>query len=360
MQVMTNESHATGARRHELAADDATLDRYMEDQGWTDGLPVIPPTEDRVSAMLQTTRHRAEDILGVMEPLKGQVTLEKVAANAVMAGCYPEYLPVVVAAVKAVLQKQFHVGSTACTTGGAAPVVIVSGPIAVKLGINSGTGCFGGGFRANATIGRALRLTMRNIGGAKPGGEEKSTHGWPAKVTFCFAENEARSPWEPLRVEAGYAAEASTVTVVACRGLYPICEGTQVTGIGTLQTIAASMRVIGSPIYNQAARNEVPVVVVIGPEHAAEIARSGFSKDDVKRYLFEKARVPVRDLAGRMYAGTDPWPSWIDADDPDTLVPIVADANGFLIVVAGGDGRHSAWMPSWNVCKGATELIEEI
>jgi hypothetical protein len=349
------------ARRHEVSADLSSLDRYMEEQGWTDGLPVIPPTEELVRGMLWKTRHAPGEVLGVMEPLKGKVTVEKVAANAVMAGCYPEYFPVVLAAVKAVLQKQFHVGSTACTTGGAAPVVIVSGPIAKKLDITSGTCCLGGtGFRANATIGRALRLTMRNIGGAKPGGEEKSTHGWPGKATFCFAENDERSPWQPLRVEMGYPKEASIVKVTAMRGLYPICEGTQTTGTGTLETIAASMRAMGSPIYNQGARNEVPVVVVIGPEHAAEIAGDGYSKADVKGYLFEHARLSIRELAGRMYAGTDPWPDWIDPNDPATLVPMVANPDGFIIVVAGGDGRHSAWLPSWNVCKGATEIVEEV
>jgi len=349
------------AQRHDVVADPAALDRFMEARGWTDGLPVIPPTETLVAAMLERTRHRPDEVLGIMEPLKGAVTVEKVAANAVMAGCYPEHFPVVMATVKAVLQKEFHVGSTACTTGGAAPVVVVSGPIAEKLDINSGTCCLGGtGFRANATIGRALRLVMRNIGGAKPGGEEKSTHGWPAKATLCFAEAEARSPWEPLRVEQGYTREQSTVTVTAMRGLYPICEGTQTTGIGTLETIAASMRAMGSPIYNQGARNEIPVLVVIGPEHAAEIAGSGYSKADVKRYIFEHARLPVRELAGRMYAGTDPWPDWLDTKNPETLVPMVANPDGFIIVVAGGDGRHSAWLPSWNVCKGATEAIEEI
>lgn len=347
------------AQRHDIAADHASADRFIEKQGWTDGLPVIPPTEALVAAMLAKTPRRPDEVLGLMQPLQGVVTVEKVAANAVMAGCYPEYFPVVLASVKAVLQEQFHVGSTSCTTGGAAPVVIVSGPIAAKLAINAETACFGGGFRANATIGRALRLTMRNLGGAKPGGQEKSTQAWPGKMTFCFAENEARSPWEPLRVESGYPSESSTVTVTAVRGIYPITEGTQAAGIGTLQTIAAAMRVFGSPIYNQAPRNEIPVVVVLGPEHAAEIAKAGFSKQDVKRYLFEHARLPLRDLVGRIYAGSTPWPAWIDVSNPDTRVPIVASAERILVVVAGGDGRHSAWMPSWNVCQGATELIEE-
>lgn len=347
------------ARRHDIEADFVSVDRFLESRGWTDGLPVIPPTESLVEAMLERTPHSADEILGYMQPLKGAVTVEKVAANAVMAGCYPEYFPVVLASVRAVLQEQFHVGSTSCTTGGAAPVIIVSGPIAERISLNAATACLGGGFRANATVGRALRLTMRNLGGAKPGGEEKSTLAWPGKITCCFAENEARSPWEPLRVEAGYSRESSTVTVVAVRGIYPVTEGTQVAGIGNLQTIAAAMRVFGSPIYNQAPRNEIPVVVVIGPEHAAEIAKAGFSKLAVKRYLFEHARLPVRDLLGRMYEGSEPWPAWIDTSNPDALVPITASPDDFIVVVAGGDGRHSAWMPSWNVCQGATELIEE-
>lgn len=349
-----------GARRHEIPGDHATADRFIEKRGWTDGLPVMPPTEELVGVMLAATRRRPEEILGLMHPLKGVVTVEKVAANAVMAGCYPEYFPVVLASVRAVLQEQFHVGSTSCTTGGAAPVIIVSGPIAAKLGINSGTGCFGGGFRANATIGRALRLTMRNLGGAKPGGEEKSTQAWPGKVTFCFAENEDRSPWEPLRVESGHSPEVSTVTVAAVRGVYPVAEGTQTAGIGILQTIASAMRVIGSPIYSQGARYEIPVIVGLCPEHASEIARAGFSKQDVKRYLFEHVRLPVRDLLGRVYTGTDGWPAGIDVNDPDARVPMVAEPERFIVVVAGGDGRHSAWLPSWNVCQGATELVEEV
>ncbi|HTE82254.1 MAG TPA: UGSC family (seleno)protein, partial [Reyranella sp.] len=155
------------ASRHRIAADFIAAQRFLEKQGWTDGLPVIPPTEELVREMLAAGGAPGAERLGVMEPLNGIVTVEKVAANAVMAGCAPEYFSVVLATVRAVMQPQFHVGSTACTTGGAAPVVMVSGPIAAKLEINSSTACFGGNVKANATIGRALRLVMRNIGGAK-------------------------------------------------------------------------------------------------------------------------------------------------------------------------------------------------
>jgi hypothetical protein len=346
------------AERRAIAGDLVAANAYLEDQGWTDGLPVIPPAEPLVAAMLAHTRRDPAEVLGRMEPLQGTVTVEKVAANAVMAGCRPEYFPVVLAAVRAVLQPQYHVGSTCCTTGGAAPVVIVGGPIARRLGISGGTACFGGNHKPNATIGRALRLVMRNLGGARPDGMEKSTQAWPGKLTCCFAENQARSPWEPLHVERGFPAEASTVTVVAVRGIYAVTEGTQETGHGVLETIVASLRYPGTPNYHQMG-HRIPVIIALGPEHAQEIARAGFTRRALRAHLFAHARLPVRALAGRGYHTAGAWPAWIDESDPDALVPIVADADDFLIVVAGGDGRHSAWMPAWNVCRGATERIEE-
>jgi len=250
-----------------------------------------------------------------------------------------------------VLEPPFHVGSTAVTTGGAAPVVIVSGPLAATLDINAGTSCFGGNTRANATIGRALRLTMRNLGGARPGGMEKSTHAWPGKISMCFAENEARSPWAPLRMDFGFAADETTVTVVAVRGLYGVTEGVQQRGDGVLETIAGSMRMIGCAIYYQMG---VPVVVCLSPEHAAEMARFGYSKQDVREALFAQCRLPVKALRDRGYYSAGCWPEDIDENDDDALVPMVSSPDLFWIVVAGGDGRHTAWMPAWNVSRGVT------
>lgn len=347
---------ARSARRVSVSADFAAAQRVLDDRGWTDGLPVVPPTEDLVAEMLAHTPMDRLEVLGVMEPVKGTVTVEKVAANAVMAGCRPEYFPVVLAAVKAVLQPQFHVGSTACTTGGAAPVVIVSGPLADKLEINSGTACFGGNVKANATIGRALRLTMRNLGGAKPDGMEKSTLAWPGKISMCFAENEARSPWEPLRADRGHPGVRTAVSVVAVRGIYPLTEGVQESGRGVLETVSAAMRAMGAPIYYQMG---VPVVVCLSPEHASEIAKAGFSKRAVREYLFEHCRLPVGQLRGRGYYAPGCWPASVDEKDASAMVPMVSSPDHFWIVVAGGDGRHSAWMPAWNVCQGATEAVQE-
>jgi hypothetical protein len=347
------------AERREIAGDFPAANDALEALGWTDGLPVIPPTESLVQAMLRGARRAPDEVLGRMEPLKGTVTVEKVAANAVLAGCRPEYFPVVLATVRAVLQPNFHVGSTACTTGGAAPLVIVNGPIAGRLGISGGTACFGGNIKANATIGRALRLVMRNLGGAKPDGMEKSTQAWPGKIACCFAENEARSPWEPLHVERGHPAGASTVTVVAVRGIYPVTEGRQTSGEGVLETLVASMRYVGSPIYHQMHINALPVVVVLCPEHAEEIARAGFDRRAVRAYIHEHARLPVHVLRDRAYYAPDAWKGLVDESDPDALVPIVTSPDRIILVVAGGDGRHSSWIPAWGVCQGATEIVTD-
>jgi hypothetical protein len=344
------------ARRREIAADFVGANGALEEFGWTDGLPVIPPTEALVDAMVRGSTRAAREVLGRMEPLKGTVTVEKVAANAVMAGCRPEYFPVVLASVRAVLQPDFNVGSTACTTGGAAPLVIVNGPIARRLGISGGTACFGGNIKPNVTIGRALRLCMRNLGGAKPDGMEKSTQAWPGKIACCFAENEARSPWEPLSVERGYGAETSTVTVVAVRGIYPVTEGVQTSGQGVLETLVASMRYVGSPIYHQM-HNRIPLIVALSPEHAEEIARAGFDRRAVREYIHANARMPVRLLRDRGYYAPDAWKDLVDESDPDATAPIVAGPDRIILVVAGGDGRHSAWIPAWGVCQGAVEEI---
>lgn len=344
------------AARHRIPPDFLAAQQFLESKGWTDGLPVIPPTEDLVRCMVEASGEDGSTKLGLMEPLKGTATIEKVAANAVMAGCEPRYFPVVVAALRAVLQPQFHVGSTACTTGGSAPVVIVSGSVSETLGINGGTACFGGNVKANATIGRALRLAMRNIGGAKPDGMEKSTQAWPGKLSMCFAENEARSPWEPFRLSQGMPLESSAVSVLAVRGINAVTEGVQETGLGVLETIAANMRQVGTPIYYQMG---VPVIVCLGPEHAREIANAGFSRAMVRDFLFEHCRLSVGTLRNRGYHLPGCWPAWIDPEDDAALVPMVSSPEKFWVVVAGGDGRHSAWMPAWNVCEGATEIVRQ-
>jgi len=262
----------------------------------------------------------------------------------------------VLAGVSAVLQPQFNVGSITTTTGGAAPGFIVSGAIAETLGIHGGTAVFGSGHRPNATIGRAIRLTMRNLGGATAATMEKSTQGWPGKYTLCFAEHQARNPWEPLHVDLGYPAAVSTVTAVAARGIHTVVEATQESGEGVLQTLVSSMTAGGISGYAFQARGASPVVV-LGPEHAAEIAAAGFSRKDVKAYLFQHVRLPLGQIKGRGHWGTRSWPEAWEQERDDFLVPLVLSPDRFVLVVAGGDGRHSSWLPAWSATERATEVI---
>ncbi len=353
-------AHARSARAShlDLPGNVSDINDYFEQQGWTEGLPIIPPTEDLVSSMLEASPAPAERVLGQLPPRNGTVTVEKVAINAVMARCQPAYFPVVLAAVKAVLQPQFNAGAITTTTGGAAPVVIVSGSIARRLGIHSGTAVLGSGHRANATIGRALRLTMRNLGGATADTMEKSTHGWPGKYTMCFAENAERNPWEPLHVELGFASDTSIVVVVAARGLITIVESSQESGLGDLETLVSSMRGEGISGYYYQARGASPVVV-LGPEHAAEVAAAGFSRKETKEYIFRHARMPPRQLRDRGHWGARSWPEAWEHQPEDFLVPLVTDPENLILVVAGGDGRHSSWFPAWSATQRAIEVIAE-
>ena len=349
-------SVSLNASRVEVPDSFQAIQDFCWERGWTDGLPVVPPTEPLVREMLASYGGEPSLSLGTLQPRNSQATLEKLAINAVMAGCQPEYFPVVVAAVKAVLDKDFNLGGNAATTGGAAQVVIVNGPVAKELGINGDAACFGPGSRANAAIGRGLRLVIRNLGGLIPGEMDKATLATPGRYSFCFSENEERSPWEPRNVQLGYAIGTSTVTVAAIRGVYTIMETTVSTGLEVLQTIVGNMKAIGVSNYYQIGTG-AQIIMVICPEHAEEIAASGLSKSDVQEYIFQNARMPLRLLINRAHYGNRNWPSWVDQTNPETLVPIARAAEDIVVIVAGGDGRHSAWLAGWGVTRMATEEI---
>lgn len=319
-------------------------------------MPIIPPTEDLVLEMVEANPLPAQAVLGILPPLNGTVTVEKAAINAVMAGCLPDYFPVVVAAIKAILQPQFNVGSITTTTGGAAPVIIVSGQVAETLGIWGGTAVFGSGHRPNATIGRAVRLTMRNLGGATSEAMEKSTQAWPGKYTMCFAENAKANPWEPLHVDLGFPEGASTVTVVASRGIHTMVEATQETGQGVLETLVSSMTSGGVSGYVFQSTGASPLIV-LSPEHAQEIAAAGYSRRDVREYIFQNVRRPMGEVRNRGHYGSRSWPTEFDGHGDDFMVPLVTDPDKFVLVVAGGDGRHSSWFPAWSATQRATEVI---
>ncbi|GIX46904.1 MAG: hypothetical protein KatS3mg131_1115 [Candidatus Tectimicrobiota bacterium] len=340
------------------AIQDVDAIEFYFDKGVTDGLPVVPPTEERVQRMLAATSRAPDEVIALVPPNYGEATVEKIAVNAVMAGCKPAYLPVVLAGVQAMCDERVNLHGVQGTTHTATPLFIVNGPIRRELDINCGAGVFGSGWRANATIGRALRLIMVNIGGARPGEIDKSTMGHPGKYTYLIGEYEEVSPWEPLHVEQGFAREQSTISVYCCDAPQCISNHGSRTARGILQTIGASMAVGWSDKTYLADS----YLVVIGPEHAKTIAADGLSKQDVKRFLYETVRRPLRELLpgpdGSEGLARERLPGWLDATRDETLVPKVASPEGIIVVVAGGTaGRFSLHMCGWGSGAGASRLV---
>jgi hypothetical protein len=325
----------------------AAIEHFFR-QEWSDGLPVVPPTEALVARMLEATRRDPREVVGLVPPRFGEATVESVAVHAVMAGCAPAYLPVVLAALEALLDPAFGLHGVIATTHVATPLLIVNGPITRELDINGGYNLFGQGWRANATIGRAVRLVIANLGGGLPGGTDQSTLGHPGKFTYCIAENEAKSPWEPLHVERGCAPGESAVTVLAAAAPFSMSEFFSASALGIMRTFADSMATMGSANMYRGGE----LLVVVGPEHARDIAADGWTKRDIKAYLFEYARKPFAEASlGGMYSEDvvrkKLWPRWLDYNRPDLRVPLVREPEEILVICGGGPGRHSAWVPGW-------------
>jgi len=312
------------------------VNALFEARGWTDGLPITPPTLARVEAMCASTTRASSEMLGEVEPLRGEATVEKIAANAVMAGCRPEYFVVVLAAVEAMLEPAFNMRGVQTTDENVAPLLIVSGPLAARLGINAGFGALGPGWRANAAIGRAVRLVMLNLGGGWPGAVSLAGLGQPGRYTLCLAERED-SPWPPLHVELGYRPEQSTVTVLRAE-----------TAINVTGGLAELASVMGSAASAFTMLYEGRVAVIVAPFVARRLAAEGWSKDDVRRWLHAQARVPV--AAWQQWwlrATARSWPAWVT--ETAGTVPVVKEPGDITVVVAGGDLAipQLAYFPSW-------------
>jgi hypothetical protein len=317
----------------------ADINRHYQERGWTDGLPIVPPTEDEVREFLRETDRDPRDVVAVLPPRQGEATVERIAINAVMAGCRPDAMPVIIAAIEAMADPAFNLDSVQATTHPVAPLVIVNGPIARQVGINAGYNAFGQGFRANVTIGRAVRLILMNVGGGLPGTGDRSTQGSPAKIAYCVAENEEANPWEPLQVEAGYPPDVSMVTVIGCEGPHNIQDHYSNTALGVLRIIAGAMGQAGS---NNILGGGSPLLA-LGPEHAATIAKEGYTKRQVKEYLFEHARFPLKQL-GAEYRRFQT----VERGQPeDALLPIADSADAITVIVVGGAGKHSCWQPTF-------------
>jgi len=309
------------------------------DRGWSDGLPVVPPTPARVLRMLQGTSRQPGEVIGLVPPDLVPCTVEKVAINAVLAGCKPEYLPVVLAAVEAALIDEFCMHGLLCTTMFGSPLVLVNGPIAKAIGMNSGVNALGQGNRANATIGRALQLVIRNVGGGKPGGIDRSTLGNPGKYTFCFAEDESDDLWEPLSVERGFAHGTSTVTLFPGEGVQGIVDQKSRSPESLARSFAACLRTVDHPKLAMAG----DAMLVVSPDHCRVFFAAGWSKARLRLELEKLLLTPGRDLivgAGGIDEG-------VPASLADSLVPKFRPG-GLLIVRAGGKaGLFSAIIAGW-------------
>ncbi|MPZ43988.1 MAG: hypothetical protein GEV05_11390 [Betaproteobacteria bacterium] len=317
------------------------LNKLFMARRWGDGLPIVPPTQEALARMLRHTRRAPDEVVAAIPPGFGAATVEYIAVNAVMAGCHPEYLPVLIAAAEAVATPQFHAQAIQATTNPAAVWLIVNGPIARWLEVNSGSNCLGQGTWANATLGRGLRLVLQNIGRALPGDMDRATQGQPGKYTFCCAENEDASPWEPLHVERGFGPDASTVTVVGALGTWSM-NMTAAAAEDVLAMIADTMQYPASSDY---VYGGAPFVV-LSPQHANLFHAAGWSKAEVKRRLWEQSRLRAGRSRGSEFQRTSTGRrDELGEVGADTMLPISQQPEDISIVVAGGPGSHSVFVP---------------
>jgi len=336
------------------APDD--LDRFQEwvmAQGWGDGLPVLPPTPARVARLLGA--RRPDVVVARLAPRRALATVEAVAVNAALAGAGPEHLPVILAAVRAVADPRFNLEAVQTTTHPCAPLVIVNGPVRRALGLHGGANALGGGARANAVVGRALRLVLQNVGGAVPGRVDRATLGHPGKFTYCLGEHEEASPWPPLHVERGFAPAASTVTVCAAEAPHNVNDHGSTSAPALLRALAGTA---ATPGNNNVYLGGEPLLL-LGPEHAHTIAASGWSKTDLKRAFWEAARVPLAAFSAEnlaRFAVIDP-ARFRDRVFGDR-VPLAAAPEDVMVVVAGGAGKHSAVVPTFGATRAVTVPIE--
>ena len=327
------------------------------DKGVTDGLPVIPPSRARVERMLAASPRARDELVGEVAPNYGRATVEKIAINAVMAGCRPEYFPVVLAAVEAACDPAFNLHGVSTSTHFSAPLVVVHGPIRARIALNCSFGVFGPGHRANATIGRALRLVMINVGGVRPGETSMSTFGHPGRYTYCIGEHEEASPWPPYHVGRGLAAGDSAVTVFAGEAPHGISDHASRTGRALAGSLGWSMASLWNakhfPLYSH-------TMLVVGPEHARTLADDGWSKDDLVRHIFETVRVPYGRLKPDEDSGEGTNLRFAKGGEPsvDQPIPKFPSPPELHVVVAGGTaGRFSMAIPGWLGTKNGSRPV---
>jgi hypothetical protein len=327
---------AFSSERFDIPDDLWAAQDFFEQKGWSDGLPIVPPTEARVAAMLAATRRDAHEVIGSVPPRWAHATVEKIAINGVMAGCKPEYMPVLIAAVEAITDPRLNLYALQATTGGPAVMLIINGPIRKTVNVNGGSNALAEGWRANATIGRFVQLVKRNIGGSYPGTTCKATLGWPGKYSICVGENEEASPWEPLHVERGFRNEQSTVTAISADASIRASDLDSTKAVGILTNFAQRMEGPSGP----------EAIMVICPEHARIIAGDGFSKRDVQQFIWERAAYRMRDLPEETFHQRVKRRSDLKLTR-ESVIPVTDRPEDLLVIVAGGDGSQSQYIHVW-------------
>jgi hypothetical protein len=335
------------------AADEANALELLHRQQCTDGLPVVIPTRERVDRMILASGLDASMNFGEMGPGGGAATIEKIAINTVMAGCLPDYMPVVVAAIQALLQPEFDLAEVQSTTHCIAPLMIVNGPIALACDIAGGFGALGPGHRANASIGRAVRLCMMNIGGARPGSSDMALLGHPGKFSFCMAEDEAASPWEPLSSSLGYAATESTVTIIGVESPHSVVFVNNADDPDSPDRLLRSLAaVIANTGSNNASFHGGTIAVALNPEHVEVLNKAGMKRGDVQAELARLAtntRAHLRSLN----------PGFVRDGEPDDLISAVRGPDNILVYVGGASGLYSAVFPSWGAGAHNNPLVHQ-
>lgn len=323
------------------------------ERGWGDGLPLVPPTPARVDRMLAALGAvDPDEVLATLPPRDGEATRRVIAVNAVLAGCRPEHLAVLVSAVRALARPEVNLRGVNATTHPVAPLLVVHGDVVQHAGYNAGPGAFGPGNVANAATGRALRLVLLHVAGAVPGPGDASTQGGPAKYSYCVAENLAASPWPGYAASVGVDAP-SAVTVHCGEAPHNFHDMESDAPARILDKCASAMASLGQ---NNAPISQGEYFVALCPEHAATIASHGWSRADVSSYLFERARLPAR----VMHDAFDnvAWEPWMHALDRDALVPMTASPRNIRVFVCGGSGKHSCVIPSWGMTRSVTVAVE--
>ena len=351
-----NSTTTRGPPASQVELDDETdLEAYCREAGFADPLPVIPPTLERVETLLAASNLSGDKIIGRVPPNYGPATVEKIAANAVMAGCEPAMMRVLIPLVRAACDERFNLHGVQATTNFAAPLIIINGPIREELEFASGSNVFSNVARANSTLGRAFQLIVTNLGGARPGEIDMSTLGHPGKFSYCTAENEEASPWDPLHVERGFRGDQSALTLFAAEPPRGVSEHTAREGERILKTISRTLVTIWS--YRMCGIFEA--IVVLCPEHADTLRQDGFRKSEVREFLFDNTGVPVREFGDDDGEGTQARENYQEMlIDGEPCYRKFARPEAIHILVAGGPaGKFSAVIGSWVTGVVGSEMV---